>query len=158
MHSAGLPPRRSFRHMILVTLMPQAESGQEQTVEFIEIFTSSSRLMIFAVATDERVLYTFPSTAEATSYCEGVDVEDAGWLFWDDKGRPLSPHFTVPNKRGWFSAQNGEYYLELTDERHHVHLLEALDEIVSFSSAAPFSTALEVRSYISQIAPNDTDC
>jgi len=111
--------------------------------------------MIFAVATDERALYTFPSAVEATSYCEGLDVEAAGWLFWDDRGRPLSPHFTVPNKRGWFSAQNGEYYLEITNELHHAHLMEALDEIVSFASSAPFSTALEVRSYISKVTSSD---
>lgn len=122
---------------------------------FVEVLTSSGSLMIFAVATDERVLYIFPSTTEATSYCEGLDVEAAGWLFWDDRGRPLAPHFTVPNKRGWFLAQNGEYYLELTNELHHAVLTEALDEIVCLSSAAPFSTISEVRSYISKVTAND---
>ncbi|NGZ87221.1 hypothetical protein [Duganella aceris] len=109
--------------------------------------------MIFAVATDELALYTFSSEMQATSYCEGLDVEAAGWLFWDDIGRPLSPYFTVPNKRGVLTVQNGEYYLELADEMHHALLSEALDEITDFSSTTSFNTALEVRLYMAhQIA------
>ena len=56
--------------------------------------------MIFAVATDERSLYAFASEEEAIAKCEGLDVEAAGWLFWDSAGNPLEAEFLTPNKRG----------------------------------------------------------
>ena len=104
--------------------------------------------MIFAVATDERSLIAFPSEAVAIAKCEALDVEAAGWLFWDDFGRPLEPLFSVPNKRGLFVVQNGIYSLVPAATNHHGLLSEVLDEIVTFESAAPFDSANGVRSYL----------
>lgn len=104
--------------------------------------------MIFAVETEERTLIAFPSEAAAVAYCEGLDVEAAVWLFWNDRGEPLEPNFSVPNKRGLFTVQNGTYSLTLAQPDHHAHLAEAVDEILNFASAAPFDSADGVRSYL----------
>ena len=104
--------------------------------------------MIFAVETEERSLIAFPSEADAISKCEGLDVEAAVWLFWDDAGRPLAPHFSVPNKRGLFTVQNGIYSLVLAEPDHHAHLNEAVDEILTFESPSPFDSADSIRMYL----------
>ena len=105
-------------------------------------------LMIFVVETEERALITFPSEAEAIAKCEGLDVEAAVWLFWDDAGRPLEPFFSVPNKRGLFTVQNGVYSLVPAEADHHAHLSEALDEILTFESPAPFDSAKSIHTYL----------
>jgi hypothetical protein len=104
--------------------------------------------MIFAVETEERTLTAFPSEAEALTYCEGLDVEAAVWLFWSDVGEPLEPHFTVPNKRGFFVVGNGTYTLVPALPDHHAMLTEALDEVLNFESPAPFNSAQGVRNYL----------
>ena len=104
--------------------------------------------MIFAVETEERSLIAFASQAEAVAYCEGLDVEAAIWLFWSDSGEPLEAEFLVPNKRGFFGSRNGTYSLVPASPNHHAHLSEALDEILTFESAAPFNSAQGVRDYL----------
>jgi hypothetical protein len=105
--------------------------------------------MIFVVETEELSLYSFPSEEEAIAHCEALDVEAAIWLFWDDAGRPLEPHFTVPNKRGLFICKNGVYTLIPAVGIHHAPLQEALSEIVHFESASPFDSAPRIRAYLS---------
>jgi hypothetical protein len=109
-------------------------------------------LMIFAVATDERTLVAFESEAAAVVACEGLDVEAADWLFWDDRGNPLEPSFSVSNKRGWFCVQNGVYSLVPAAEDHHAKLDEALDEVLNFESPPPFNSAEGVRQYLARRA------
>ncbi len=104
--------------------------------------------MIFAVETEERTLIAFPGEAEAVAFCEGLDVEAAVWLFWNDRGEPLEPEFSVPNKRGLFAVRNGKYTLVPASENHHAVLLEALDEVLTFESQPPFNSAEGVRSYV----------
>jgi hypothetical protein len=106
--------------------------------------------MIFAVETEERTLYSFPSAEAAIAYCEALDVEAAVWLFWDDTGRPLEPRFTVQNKRRVFVLQNGSYVLVPACEQHHAPLDEALSYIVHFDSAGALNSAHGVRDYISR--------
>ena len=104
--------------------------------------------MIFAVETEERTLMVFPSEAEAVAHCEGLDVEAAVWLFWNDQGEPLEPLFSVPNKRGLFVVRNGTYGLVPAAPNHHAHLSEVVDEIQNFESAAPFNSESGVRTYL----------
>jgi hypothetical protein len=105
--------------------------------------------MIFAVETEERTLMAFPTEADAVATCEGLEVEAAVWLFWNDRGEPLEPNFSVPNKRGLFSSRNGIYSLIPAAPDHHAILDEALDEILNFEGPPPFSSAEAVRHYIS---------
>jgi hypothetical protein len=104
--------------------------------------------MIFAVETEERTLIAFAGQAEAVAYCEGLDVEAAVWLFWDDRGEPLEPQFSVPNKRGFFGSRNGTYSLVPASPNHHAHLAEAVDEVLNFEGAAPFNSAQGARAHL----------
>jgi hypothetical protein len=106
--------------------------------------------MIFAAETETRELRVFPSEEEATGYCEGLDVEAAIWLFWDDAGNPLEPEFSVPNKRGWFSVANGVYHLVPACENHHADLLEALENIQSLDANDLFKSVEDVRTHLTR--------
>ncbi|MBK1888456.1 hypothetical protein Undi14_00315 [Undibacterium sp. 14-3-2] len=70
------------------------------------------------------------------------------WLFWSDRGQLLEPQFTVPNKRGFFVVRNGTYNLVPAEADHHAILTEALEEVLTFESPAPFNSAQGVRSYL----------
>jgi hypothetical protein len=67
--------------------------------------------MLFAGSVDDGTLLVFDTVALATSYCEGVDVEDGVWKFWDAEGNSLRPEFSVPNHRGRFAVGNGVFHL-----------------------------------------------
>lgn len=45
-------------------------------------------------------------------YCEGIDVEDAAWLFFSEDGSPLEARFQRPNRRGSNFVVSGTYVLE----------------------------------------------
>ena len=108
----------------------------------------TSGAVIFAVATEEQTLHVFPGEAEAAAYCEGLDVEAAIWLFWDDAGVPLEPEFIVPNKRGLFSTKNGTYRLVKAAPNHHAGLLEALEHIRYVDGQAPFDSVVAIRRHL----------
>jgi len=90
----------------------------------------------------------FPSEADAVTHCEGLDVEAAVWLFWNSRGEPLEPKFSVPNKRGLFAVGNGVYALVPAAPDHHAALDEAVDEVLTFEGPAPFDSAEGVRAYL----------
>jgi hypothetical protein len=104
--------------------------------------------MIFVVETEERTLQAFASEAEAISACEALDVEARTWLFWSNDGTPLEPVFTVPNKRGLFTVQNGVYHLQPATVLHHAHLNEAIDEVLNFEGPEPASSAQAIKAYL----------
>jgi hypothetical protein len=68
-------------------------------------------MMIFAAAADERSLLVFPSVEAAVAYCEGFDVEEGSWLFWNERGVALEPEFFTPNHHGRFAVGSGTYQL-----------------------------------------------
>lgn len=100
----------------------------------------------------ERTLVAFDSEAAAVAACEGLDVEAADWLFWEDLGNPLEPLFSVPNKRGLSVVQNGIYSLVPAKPDHHADLNEALDAVLNFESPPPFHNAESVRDYVARRA------
>lgn len=113
--------------------------------------------MIFAVETEERALTVFPTQADAVAYCEGLDVEAATWLFWAADGSPLEAEFITPNKRGWFSVQNGTYRLVPASPEHHADLAEALDEILRLEPTPLFQSLLQVREHLTQVSIGTQD-
>ena len=106
--------------------------------------------MIFAAETEERSLHVFPDAFTAAAYCEGMDVEATVWLFWDDDGSPLEPRFTVPNKRGLFTADNGIYHLVPASESQRPALMESLGQIRQVISDGQFGTVAAVQEYLAQ--------
>jgi len=98
--------------------------------------------MIIALATDDRSLLVFPSSDAAVTYCEGIDVEDGAWKFWDGSGAPLRPLFSESNKRSGAWTQNGTYTLEPAEHRGLPALAEMLCEPV-FLEPNPFFASIE---------------
>lgn len=115
--------------------------------------------MIFAVETEQRSLLVFESEADAIKNCEALDVEAATWLFWNEEGEPLEPHFLKPNKRGLFIVQNGVYELRAASPDHHAALDEALEEVLVFEAPPPFNTPAACRNHFAarrakRVSPN----
>ncbi|HEY0064649.1 MAG TPA: hypothetical protein VGC21_21210 [Telluria sp.] len=104
--------------------------------------------MIFAAETEERSLHVFPDAETAASYCEGIAVEAALWLFWDDDGLPMEPQFTIPNKRGLFTGKNGIYHLVKVDSGKYSLLQEALEHIRQVIGEFPFTSVRAVQDYL----------
>jgi hypothetical protein len=99
--------------------------------------------MIFAFATDDRTLMVFASEAEATSYAEGIDVEDGVWLFFDECGAPLQAIFTTPNKRGSFLVQSGIYHLKSVQGQNLAELLPQVSLVEGRSELNTISAVVE---------------
>ena len=99
--------------------------------------------MVFALATDENTLKVFKDQAEAISYCEGVDVEDGVWLFFDTDGQALEPVITNPTRRGTFTVTSGTYLLRRTEDRPH--LSQRLHEITNIEPWGDMKTLADVQ-------------
>jgi hypothetical protein len=107
--------------------------------------------IIFGVTTDERTLVVFESEAAAVASCEGLDVEAADWLFWDERGDPLQPEFITPNKRGLFAVANGTYHLVKADPLHHAELLDALEHIAAVEGPPPLDSVAGIQRHLTLV-------
>lgn len=102
--------------------------------------------MIFALATDEGTLFVFPSSVEAVAHCEGIDVEDGIWRFWEERGSPLAAHFLTPNFRAGSIVGNGTY--QLVPVSVPDHLATALDGARLIQANSFFGSIAAVRAYL----------
>lgn len=102
--------------------------------------------MIFALATDEGSLHVFGSSFDATAHCEGIDVEDGGWLFWDWLGAPLVARFDSPNRRGALVVESGNY--SLVSARGLPCLAEVLSDIRAIDSNPWFPNLASVAEHL----------
>ncbi|WP_369915442.1 hypothetical protein AB8810_02245 [Xanthomonas sp. NCPPB 3005] len=102
--------------------------------------------MIFAVATDENTLFVFATIAEAIAYCEGIDVEDGGWIFWDDVGDALSAEFLTPNHPSRFAVGGGTY--RLTQATDKPTLTESIAAIRHIDGNPHFATLSAVQEHL----------
>jgi hypothetical protein len=101
--------------------------------------------MVFALDTDDHSLMVFPNEADAIAYCEGIDVEEGGWLFFGNDGTPLEPQFSRPNQRGSFVVTSGKYTLQPAAPGAHPSLCERLHEISSVEGIPGISSVLDVE-------------
>ena len=106
--------------------------------------------MVIALATDDRSLKVFASVESALAYCEGIDVEDGVWRFWDSSGQVLQPVFSHPNERGRFSVHNGSYRLEPAAASALPPLQEELRRGVSMEPNTSFSSVGSLLAHLAQ--------
>jgi hypothetical protein len=99
--------------------------------------------MIFAAATDEMTLFVFATAERALSYCEGIDVEEGGWLFWDGAGSALRAAFITPNHRDGACVGNGVY--RLVPSTHLPPLSEVIMELRNLAANPHYPTLTAVR-------------
>ena len=103
--------------------------------------------MIFTAATDDKSLLVFSTAENAIAYCEGIDVEAGGWLFWNELGQALDPEFLTPNNRSRFSVSSGNYRLVPAPLKHS--LAEALVWLEAIETNPHFANLEAVRDYFS---------
>ncbi|MDR6674377.1 hypothetical protein [Xanthomonas sp. 1678] len=106
--------------------------------------------MIFATATDENTLFVFDSIAEAIAYCEGIDVEDGSWIFWDEAGNALSAEFIMPNHHGRLTVGDGAYRLVQAPDQPT--LAESLSSIFHIDGNPHFATLSAVGAHLATAA------
>jgi hypothetical protein len=111
--------------------------------------------MIFAFATDDKTLMVFPNGSEAIAYCEGVDVEEGNWLFFDGEGNPLDAVFTTPNKHGSFSVVSGVYILQPSAEVSVKSLLDQLGEVAAVEGKPPLNSVAEIKKLLTLRSSGD---
>jgi hypothetical protein len=68
--------------------------------------------MLFALDTDDGRLQAFPTAAEATAHCKGIDVQDGFWLFFAEDGSPLEARFARENQARDSALISGAYILQ----------------------------------------------
>ena len=104
--------------------------------------------MIFALATDDRGLMVFPDPTSAIDYCEGIDVEDGGWLFWGEQGEALDAVFSRPSERGRSWIRSGAYSLH--PSANGKGLLESIDLVGYLVHNPHFASLDEVVAYLAR--------
>lgn len=104
--------------------------------------------MIFALSADDNCLMVFADEPGAIAYCEGVDVEDGLWKFFDDLGLPLDAKFSAPNSRGSFAVVSGRYSLHRSTEDSRKNLNSYLDGVAAVEGNPPLSDIISVRRYL----------
>ena len=102
--------------------------------------------MIFVFSQDDRGLEVFATETEAIQSCEGIDVEDGNYLFWDNTGSPLSPVFTKPNERGKFVVVSGEYSLQPAAEGEQMN--SVLSQVAYLEANNWFSKLDDVQKHL----------
>lgn len=106
--------------------------------------------MIYALATDDRMLHVFAEESEAIAMAEGIDVGAGHWLFFDASGCPLDARFTKPNEQGWISVLSGRYHLVPATTAGSRHLLELLSHVSQV--VGRLSSLGEVRQQLAKYA------
>jgi hypothetical protein len=109
---------------------------------------------IFAIDTEKRRLHVFDSAGVAVRYCEGVDVENGVWRFWDNAGQPLAPEFIKASLQGLGVMRSGTYRLVKDVSAKEPELLQMLGQITSVEGPAPLNTVDGVRRHLT---PGGTD-
>lgn len=106
--------------------------------------------MIFVAATDDRTLTVFAAAEEAVAHCEGVDVEDGSWLFWDEVGMALAPEFLASNHRGRLAVGSGTYHL--IPAPHLPSLTQTLATLHAIEANPHFATLAALRAHLATVA------
>ena len=106
-------------------------------------------MITFAFSTDDRGLEVFPSREDAIAYCEGVDVENGLWVFWDQNGEGLSVEFTSPNQKSCYSVVSGAYVFKPFPAA--ISLLEFSSSIGYVEGRGIFNTLDDVINYLQEL-------
>ena len=112
------------------------------------------RAMIFALGED-RVLEVHEDLAAVQRSCEGIDVENSVWEFFDERGRPLDPVFVEPNERwrifGKISmVRSGRFELTLAEHSARPSLVQSLARCVLLDPNPHFASLDEVKAHLAR--------
>ncbi|MBQ0753307.1 MAG: hypothetical protein KBT87_11310 [Gammaproteobacteria bacterium] len=105
-------------------------------------------MIIFAFSTDDNGLEVFPTKDEAINYCEGIDVEEGLWLFWDESGENMEAKFSVPNKKDGSWVQSGVY--DLVPFPIGLELIEFISNVGYVEGRGIFNTVQDIRLHLTR--------
>ena len=110
--------------------------------------------MIFALA-DDNMLSVHDSVDEMQGACEGIDVENGIFQFFDKKGAPLKPEFIEPNTQGrlfgiipWVGS--GAYTLISSKGANEPTLIELLPSIFGIVENPYFNDLNQVHQFLTK--------
>lgn len=110
--------------------------------------------MIFAFANDQ-TLAVLDDINETRRECEGVDVEDNVYKFFDENGFKLEPIFTKANKTGkiignmgW--VESGIFNLEKTNSKP-LNIFDLLEDTLGLEPNEYFKNLNEVKAFFTNI-------
>ncbi len=117
--------------------------------------------MIFIFA-DDQTLQVVNSLEEVRRNCEGIDVENGVFRFFDENGSHLEPWFTKPNKKGGdlgiFSwVESGEYELIPSLSANEDDIFLNLLETSELESNPWFKSLDDVKGYLESRVKRSSD-
>jgi hypothetical protein len=93
---------------------------REQLVDLLLTFARNtlnySGPTVFVFANDDKTLSVYGTESEAVSACEGIDVAEGNYLFFDAKGFELTSVFDKPNRIGKIFTTSGSYHLTKAED------------------------------------------
>jgi hypothetical protein len=111
-------------------------------------------IIVFA---DDQTVAVFPDIVSARRECEGVDVEEGVYRFFDELGRRLVPRFIAPVERrsslfgAIKSVRGGNFELELDPQDQGSAFEASLSNVVAIEPNPRFST---IRALVRHVAEN----
>ena len=103
--------------------------------------------MIFVLIHDDSGLVVYPNEHSAVAACEGIDVEQGEYAFWDDSGQSLKAVFSIPNQRGTWSVQSGRY--DLKPDPLGASLQSCLERVAYVEQEGQLISVEDIRAYLS---------
>lgn len=91
--------------------------------------------LLYVFANDDHTLAVYRDASDAIAACEGVDVADGNYQFFDSVGRPLKARFLEPNSQGAFFIKSGRYTLEPVLAADAGSLQSVLKQVCSVTGA-----------------------
>jgi hypothetical protein len=117
--------------------------------------------MIFIFA-DDQTLDVVNGLEEVRRNCEGIDVENKVFRFFDENGNHLEPRFTSPNRKGrdlgifsW--VESGEYELIPSPSAYEDDIFLWLLKTTGLESNSWFETLDDVKGYLESRAKRFSD-
>ncbi len=108
--------------------------------------------MIFVFAEDQ-TLAILDNINDVRRECEGIDVENNVYQFFDEKGLKLEPKFIEPNKKGKISGligwvQSGVFNLEKSNTHNSLAILDVLKNTLGLKPNKYFQSLGEIREFL----------
>jgi hypothetical protein len=98
---------------------------------------------------DDGTVRVHAELEDVQRHCEGIDVEDGVYVFYDEAGGWLRPRFLEPNTRGRFSVGSGRFVLEPAPAPQDVIPIEIALARVSALDPNPWFADLDaVRAHV----------
>ena len=110
--------------------------------------------MIF-IFSEDRTLRVVKDITIVQNICEGIDVSNSVYQFFDEDGNYLEPEFTKPNKEGKIIGPtgwvvSGQYLLKPSTKPGAPSILKLLDSVVELENNVYFKSIEEIKKFLTR--------